>query len=177
MSQFTKLLSSVFVMTLVIGCGSSTSGGGGGASVLSTDLIGDWQVTYVTCNGVNITSTYIPVGQTLIYRFDATQVYQIDSSNSCTQTTALPYTLSGATVTVPGNALYSVTCSPASCSDTGMMPATDCGTLGINSTTSTISITTMMGNLMTTREYDSKAIAICNGLGHSTPLTFSLTKQ
>lgn len=108
---------------LLMGCGGSSP---------SIQLSGTWKVTYVTCNGVNITSNYIPAGGTLAYAFDGSTLVQTKTSPTCSQTTSMPYTLDGTAFTVASGSTYSIACTPASCTGTGLASASMCGTSGMN---------------------------------------------
>ncbi len=161
---------------------SSGCGGSGGAAInlnniSSTDIVGTWKVTYVSCNGTGITSAYIPSGNTLVYKFDGSNLSQTETSTSCSQTTQMPYNFDGAQMTIAAGSNYSVSCIPSSCSSNGMMPPSACGSVGVNTNLVTVSVTGINAGVMTTRESDSQASSVCSSYKGTIPFTFSMTKQ
>lgn len=143
----------------------------------SVKILGEWLVNTVECNAMDVTTSYISAGGTLLYKFDGNELIQARTSTTgCLQETSMPYEINDAVFTVTAGTTYAVSCTPASCTGTGLLPASACATTGLVTSTVTTSIE-FDGNQLNSSENDAQATSICALYGATAPLALSLTKQ
>lgn len=156
------------------GNGNGNDVGGGGDVILAIPS-GIWTVSSVSCNGVEITSSYISTGVTMTYEFTPTQMIQTRTAAGCSQTAAVNFTFANSSFHIASGTEVTLTCNPTPCSGSGLSPTSICGIKGSTSSDSVLQVKSKVTSLIVTAD-DSQAESTCVSFGRVGPLQIVMDK-